>query len=176
VSSHVDVLAHDSVRCSVGEAMSHLGRLDVVVNSGGKTSTDRDDDFERNVDMFLLGTWRDAREHPVPLAERRRVIDNIASIAGITGSIGPTGYGPTKHDVVGATEDAALKYAKDRIRVNVVCPRYVETPMTAPNRATDAESEYLITQTPRVPLGRWGQAGERVLDLVGPVSRGWRGS
>jgi NAD(P)-dependent dehydrogenase (short-subunit alcohol dehydrogenase family) len=161
VPSHVDVLIRDSVQRSVSEAVSTFGRLDVVVNSAGRTSTDRDDDFERNVDMFLLGTWR-AMNASIPLLQQGGggSIINIASIAGITGSIGPAGYGPAKHAVVGATKDAALKYAKDRIRVNVVCPGYVETLMTAPNRATDADSEHLITQVLRVPMGRWGQPEE----------------
>lgn len=161
VFSRVDVLSDDSVRASIDDAVARFGRLDVVVNSAGKTSTDQDDDFERNVDMFLLGTWRGMKS-AIPLLQQfgGGSVINIASITGITGSIGPTGYGPAKHGVVGATKDAALKYAQDGIRVNVVCPGYVETPMTAQNRVSDAESEALITQTLRVPMRRWGQPAE----------------
>lgn len=161
IFSYADVLSSDSVSTSIGDAVSQFGRLDVIVNSAGRTSTDQDDDFEHNVDMFLLGTWR-AMKAGIPRLQQSGggVVINIASIAGVTGSIGPSGYGPAKHGVVGATKDAALKYAKDGIRVNVVCPGYIETPMTAPNRQSDAEGEALITQTLRVPMGRWGQPNE----------------
>ena len=156
-----DVLSTDSVRASVRSAEERFGGLDVVVNSAGVTSRGRDDDFERNVDMFLLGVWR-GMNASFPLLQRRGggSIVNIASIAGVTGSIGPTGYGPAKHGVVGATKDAALKYAADGIRVNAVCPGYVATAMTAENRLSEEESAELITRTLRVPMRRWGQPEE----------------
>jgi meso-butanediol dehydrogenase / (S,S)-butanediol dehydrogenase / diacetyl reductase len=158
--SPVDVLDDDSVRSSIGAAARKFGRLDVVVNSAGRTSSDRYDDFERNVDMFLLGTWRAMRVALPLLRKPGGSLINIASIAGVTGSIGPTGYGPSKHGVVGATKDAALKYAKDGIRANVICPGYIETPMTKPFQPTKAESDALINEKLRVPMGRWGQPEE----------------
>lgn len=159
--SRLDVLDDNSARSSVATAVARFGRLDIVVNSAGRTSSDRYDDFERNVEMFLLGTWRAMRASlPILQTGGGGVIVNIASIAGVTGSIGPTGYGPSKHGVVGATKDAALKHAKDGIRVNVVCPGYIETPMTAAFAPTPAESDALINDKLRVPMGRWGQPEE----------------
>lgn len=161
VFSQVDILDTASVEASVQSAAERFGCLDVLVNSAGRTSTDRYDDFERNVDMFLIGTWR-AMRVGLPLLQQAGggSVINIASIAGVTGSIGPAGYGPSKHGVVGATKDAALKYAKDGIRVNVVCPGYIETPMTAGFAPTKAESDTLINDKLRVPMGRWGQPEE----------------
>jgi meso-butanediol dehydrogenase / (S,S)-butanediol dehydrogenase / diacetyl reductase len=161
VFSQVNILDTASVEASVQSAGERFGRLDVLVNSAGRTSTDRYDDFERNVDMFLIGTWR-AMRVGLPLLQQAGggSVINIASIAGVTGSIGPAGYGPSKHGVVGATKDAALKYAKDGIRVNVVCPGYIETPMTAGFAPTKAESDALINDKLRVPMGRWGQPEE----------------
>ena len=159
----VDVLSDESVRSSVSAAVERFGGLNIVVNSAGRTSTDLYDDFERNVDMFLLGTWRVMRV-ALPLLQKSGggSLINIASIAGVTGSIGPAGYGPAKHGVVGATKDAALKYAKDGIRANVVCPGYIETPMTAKFAPTPAQSDALINGTLRVPMGRWGRPEEIV--------------
>lgn len=155
-----DALDGQSVERSIAEAIGRFGRLDVVINSAGRTSTDRDDDFERNIDMFLLGTWRVMKAR-VPHLQRScsGAIVNISSIAGVTGSIGPDGYGPAKHGV-GLTKDAALKYVSDGIRVNAVCPGYIETPMTAPSRRSQAASDQLITQTLRVPMRRWGRPAE----------------
>ena len=161
VFAKVDVLDDQSVRDSIASGADHFGGLDIIVNCAGKTSTDRDDDFERNVDMFLLGTWRAMRAGiPLLLRAGGGVIVNIGSIAGVTGSIGPTGYGPSKHGVIGATKDAALKWARDGIRVNAVCPGYIQTPMTARFQPNEQESDALINDKLRVPLGRWGRADE----------------
>jgi len=161
IFTQVDVRSDDSVRASIETGAAHFGGLDIVVNSAGATSTDHYDDFERNVDMFLLGTWR-AMRVSLPMMQKSGggCIVNIGSIAGITGSIGPTGYGPSKHGVVGATKDAALKYARDGIRVNAVCPGYIQTPMTERFQPTQEESDALIKDTLRVPMGRWGRPEE----------------
>lgn len=156
-----DVLDDVSVRESIDGAVAHYGRLDIVVNCAGKTSNDAYDDFERNVDMFLLSTWRAMRASLPHLQQwGGGSIINIGSIAGVTGSIGPTGYGPSKHGVIGATKDAALRYAKDGIRVNAVCPGYITTPMTARFQPTPEESDALINERLRVPMGRWGEPEE----------------
>ena len=157
LSHCVDVLDDAAVRASIESTAAHYGRLNIVVNCAGKTSTDTYDDFERNVDMFLLSTWR-AMRAGLPLLQRSGggSIINIGSIAGVTGSIGPTGYGPSKHGVIGTTKDAALRYAKDSIRVNAVCPGYITTPMTARFQPSEAESYALINDRLRVPMGRWG--------------------
>jgi NAD(P)-dependent dehydrogenase (short-subunit alcohol dehydrogenase family) len=160
------VLDTDSVATSIGAAEARFGRLDVVVNSAGATSNGRPDDFERNVDMFLLGVWRGMSAGiDALLRHGGGSVVNIASITGVTGSIGPTGYGPAKHGVVGATKDAALKYAKDGIRCNAVCPGYVRTQMTAANWATEQESDAVIKDKLRVPMGRWG-APEEIASVV----------
>ena len=157
----VEVLDDGSVKASIDETVAQFGRLDVVVNSAGKTSVDAYDDFERNVDMFLLSTWR-AMRASLPLLQQfgGGSIINISSIAGVTGSIGPSGYGPSKHGVIGATKDAALRYAKEGIRVNAVCPGYIATPMTARFQPTQEESDTLINERLRVPMGRWGEPEE----------------
>lgn len=161
VSHRVDVLDDASVRSSIDGTVASFGRIDIVVNSAGRTSNESYDDFERNIDMFLLSTWR-AMRASLPLLQQfgGGSIINIGSIAGVTGSIGPTGYGPSKHGVIGATKDAALRYAKDGIRVNAVCPGYITTPMTARFQPTKEESDALINDRLRVPMGRWGEPEE----------------
>lgn len=159
--SVLDVRDDASVQASVRVAVDTFGRLDIMINSAGKTTSGQYDDFEQNVDMFLLGTWRAMRVGlPIMAASGGGSLINIASIAGVTGSIGPTGYGPSKHGVVGATKDAALRYAKDGIRANAICPGYIATPMTASFQPTPEESDRLINDKLRVPLGRWGQPEE----------------
>ncbi|MCF8709415.1 SDR family oxidoreductase [Rhizorhapis sp. SPR117] len=156
----VDVRNDDQVRSAIEQVAAKFGAIDVVVNSAGKTTTDQYDDFERNVDLFLLGTWRVMRASLPHLQKRGGSIVNISSTMGTGGGGGPAGYGPAKHGVIGATRDAALNYAADGVRVNVVCPGYTATPMTEGLRATQEESDALIHERLCVPLGRWGEPEE----------------
>jgi len=159
---HTDVLDDGSVENAITEAEKEFGKLDVIVNSAGAVARDGDAIFERNVDMMLTGVWRGAK---FGLPALRRAgggsIINVSSICGITGSnVAPMGYVPGKHGVVGLTKDLALRCASENIRVNAVCPGQIETQMNAANRPTEQASHDYITQTMRVPMGRWGRPEE----------------
>lgn len=73
------------------------------------------------------------RESSMPylkgLTLERGVVVNVASLAGIAGVPNMSPYASSKHAVVGLSKTAALEYARAGIRVNAVCPGYVETPM-----------------------------------------------
>lgn len=162
ISVEVDVLDDASVQSAVARVEAEFGRLDVLVNSAGKVTRDGEasDAFERNVDMFLLGVWRGTKYGAEAM---RRAgggsIVNIASIAGITGTIGPWGYGAAKHGVVGMTRSAALQYAPENIRINSVCPGHFGTGMNTRDQAEDGGMSF-IRDVLRVPMGRWGRLEE----------------
>ena len=87
--------------------------------------------------------------------ERGGSIVNTASICGLVGMYGQTAYNASKHGVMGITRTVALEYARKNIRVNSVCPGFIETPML--KLRTDADptlSDYLDNS---VPLGRKAQ-------------------
>jgi NAD(P)-dependent dehydrogenase (short-subunit alcohol dehydrogenase family) len=156
-----DVLDDTSVAASFDAVQRRFGRLDVVVNSAGVVSRTGEGDFERNVDMMLVGVWRGVRFGlPGLISSGGGSVINVSSIAGITGSIGADGYGPSKHGVVGLTKDIAIRHARDNIRSNAVCPGYVLTRMTQRGFSTQEESDRLINDTLRVPMRRWGRPEE----------------
>lgn len=157
----VDILSDSSVENAYTFAENAFGAVHGVVNSAGTITHDGPDVFERNLGMLLISVYRSMR-CAVPALTRSGggTVVNISSIAGITGSIGSPGYGPSKHGVVGLTKDYALSSAKDNIRVNVICPGYVQTQQVQRFAPNQEASDRLINETLRVPMRRWGQPEE----------------
>jgi NAD(P)-dependent dehydrogenase (short-subunit alcohol dehydrogenase family) len=87
-------------------------------------------------------------------------IVNTASVAGLVGLPTASAYVASKHGVIGLTKTAAIEYAEQNIRVNAVCPGYIQTPMTrdAVQRRGDAMFD-------RVPMRRLGQP-EEIAEMV----------
>lgn len=92
-------------------------------------------------------------------------IVNTASILGLTGFTHSAAYAAAKHGVVGLTRVAALEYARRGIRVNAVCPGFVETPMLLDRGLGAGGGAFLDQVLARVPARRLGQPDE-VADAV----------
>lgn len=87
-------------------------------------------------------------------------IGSIASIRGsLAGEVDRTGYPSAKHGLIGLTKTLALGYGDRNIRVNAVCPGYIKTALTE-HLHQGSEGESFVTDTLRVPLGRWGEPEE----------------
>jgi NAD(P)-dependent dehydrogenase (short-subunit alcohol dehydrogenase family) len=92
-------------------------------------------------------------------------IVNTASVAGLVGLPGASAYVASKHGVVGLTKTAALEYATSGIRVNCVCPGYIQTPMTAPGMSDPERLERIIASEPIGRVGRPEEIAEAVVWL-----------
>jgi NAD(P)-dependent dehydrogenase (short-subunit alcohol dehydrogenase family) len=97
------------------------------------------------------------------LAQGGGVIVNNASTAGLVGMRGGPAYSASKGGVIQLTRTAALEYAKRGIRVNAVCPGFVETPMTEAHASVNPGLEPWIRKIQ--PMGRLGTP-EEVADAV----------
>ena len=97
---------------------------------------------------------------PAMLA-RGGAIVNIASILGVVGFAQSSAYVTAKHGVVGLTKNAALEYSKQGVRVNVVGPGFIKTPLLDAN--LDDETQTMLAGMH--PIGRMGKAQE-VANLV----------
>ena len=106
----------------------------------------------------LTGVWL-CMKHEIRqmLSQGGGAIVNTASVAGLAGLRYASAYVASKHGVVGITKTAALEYAQRGIRVNAVCPGYIETPMTASGRSDPERMAQMIAQE---PIGRVGQPEE----------------
>ena len=91
-------------------------------------------------------------------------IVNVSSTNGLIGNAGLGAYTASKHGVIGLTKSAALEYASKGVRVNVVCPGAVMTPML--ERAIAAYPESMKTVLEGIPLGGLGQPEEIASAIV----------
>ena len=155
-----DITDESSVQRAVQETVRTFGKLDTLVTSAGASSKG-EDAWHRAIDIFLKGPYYASR-HALPELERNGggAIVHIGSIASIRGSrmggVERTGYPSAKHGLVGLTKTLALGYGEQNIRVNVVCPGYIKTALTR-DLYESPDSDRIIKEELRVPLGRWGE-------------------
>jgi NAD(P)-dependent dehydrogenase (short-subunit alcohol dehydrogenase family) len=149
------------------------GRLDGAFNNAGQAPDARQpriheypsQDWREILEVHLSGLFY-AMKHEIPpmLEAGQGSIVNMASVYG-TGAtpISPPSYVSSKHGAIGITRTAAVQYAKSGIRVNVVCPGYVRTPMF--ERAFEAQPEMQEQIAGAHPIGRLAEPSE-VADAV----------
>jgi len=134
----LDVADESAVRRLLADLQKRHGRLDVLVNNAGignfgETPELEPQQWDRVIGVNLTSVFY-ACKYAIPLLRRQGsgAIVNIASISGLAGDYGFTAYAASKGAVVNYTRALALDHARDRIRVNAVCPGLIETPLTAP--------------------------------------------
>jgi NAD(P)-dependent dehydrogenase (short-subunit alcohol dehydrogenase family) len=159
---HCNVADGGEVKALIARAVAEYGRLDFAHNNAGINSmgaNEYDDDvWARAMGINLTGVMLCMREEAeVMLTQGKGAIVNTASINGLVGNGAQPAYVASKHGVVGLTRHGALRWAKQGIRVNAVCPGVIETPMTAPLTANPDMKKMLDGMT---PMGRMGQAEE----------------
>ena len=169
-----DVTRQADVDAAVQTAVDLYGRLDGAFNNAGiegplaATADYSDDEFERVIQVNLIGVWRCLRaELAAMLKQGRGAIVNTASVAGLVGAKAMPAYDASKHAVVGLTKSCALDYAKKGIRVNAVCPGVIQTPMV--DRLAAAAPGMMRALVGVEPIGRVGapeEIGEAVVWLL----------
>jgi NAD(P)-dependent dehydrogenase (short-subunit alcohol dehydrogenase family) len=163
-----DVTDDDAVKAMIAATVDAFGSLDCAfnnagiapyqVNAGGQKIADvAPEAWRRLIDVNLTGVWLCLRHEVAQMRAQGSggVIINTASILGLVGTATSSAYVAAKHGVVGLTKVAAADHAENNIRVNAVCPGYIETPMT--EETMRRRGERIMA---RVPMARMGQAGE----------------
>ena len=177
VSLTCDVTVAADVDAMVESAVSAFGRLDCAFNnagiapyqvgaSGKHTADWPEDAVDRMIDVNLKGVWRCMRAELKQMEAQPEggAIVNTASIAGLAGLPTSSLYVAAKHGVVGLTKTAAIEYAPKNIRVNSVCPGYIETDMTRDTMAR--RGDQILARVPFRRMGRPGEIAEMVCWLA----------
>lgn len=154
-----DVSRAEDVRAALDKAVETFGRLDFAFNNAGveqpvtPAADVTEEDWDRLIDIDLRGVFL-CMKHEIPLMLRQGggAIVNTGSGAAVKGIAGQAAYCAAKFGMIGLTKAAALDYAKSKIRVNAVCPGYVDTAMM--QRFTGGTSEGRQAVIDNVPAGR----------------------
>jgi NAD(P)-dependent dehydrogenase (short-subunit alcohol dehydrogenase family) len=161
-----DVATAAGCEAIVGTAIEGLGGLDVLVNSAGigKDGTIEDFDeaaWDEIIDVNMKGTFFCIRAALSALRASKGNIVNVASDAGLIGQVGLIVYGASKGGVVNMTRAMALELAR-QVRVNCVCPGYVDTDMVRRDFIEQADDPAAAEQEVLnfAPMGRIATPGE----------------
>ena len=152
-----DVAREDDVQALVAHVAERRGRLDFAHNNAGvpapghRIDTLPEADWDRVIGVNLKGVWLCLKhELQVMRPQRSGAIVNTSSSVGFMASHDSSPYNTSKHGVLGLTKEAAIETAALGIRVNAVCPGFVQTPM-----ADGIPADEMIRRTrARVPAQR----------------------
>jgi NAD(P)-dependent dehydrogenase (short-subunit alcohol dehydrogenase family) len=156
----LDVQSGKSVKAAFDAAEKMLGAIDIVVNNAGisivKPALDMpEEDWDAVVDTNLRGAWLVAQTAAKRwmAAKRPGVIVNIASILGLRtiGQVAP--YNASKAGLIHLTRALAMEWARHSIRVNAICPGYIETEMNRDFWKTTG-GQRLIERIPQRRIGQ----------------------
>jgi NAD(P)-dependent dehydrogenase (short-subunit alcohol dehydrogenase family) len=168
-----DVRHEDDVRSLVDRTVKRFGRLDVAVNNAGTegkpgpVTEQSAESYAAVFDTNVLGTLLSMKhELRVMLPQGSGSIVNVSSTYGHTGAAGASIYAASKHAVEGLTKSAALEAAGTGVRVNVVAPGPIETPMLNRFTGTDERKAGLASTVPLKRVGRPEEIAQTIAFLA----------
>lgn len=175
VFAEANVVLSDAAVRTVQLALETYGRLDFAHNNAGVnsiTANEWDDDtFGHSLAVNLNGVMYGMREQAAAMLKTGGgAIVNTSSINGLVGNPRQPGYTASKHGVVGLTRTAALRWAREGIRVNCVCPGVVNTPMVAQALQDPQAREAIEKMTPMGRIADPKEIAEAVLWLCSEYS------
>jgi NAD(P)-dependent dehydrogenase (short-subunit alcohol dehydrogenase family) len=167
-----DVSSATSVDLMVAAAVEEFGGVDLLYNNAaiqtyGSVTELEEADWDRLFAINVKGIYLCSRACiPHMQSKGGGAIVNAASIQALATQKRVAAYAASKGAVISLTRSMALDYARDRIRVNCICPGSVDTPMLRRNAASEGDPEVVLARWGSVhPIGRIAQPDE-IANLV----------
>ncbi len=172
-----DVANPEDCRRLVERTVQAWGRLDAACNNagiGGDLAPTADytvEGWNKVIAINLTGVFLCMKyQIPQMLRGGGGAIVNMASILGAVGMANAPAYAAAKHGVLGLTKAAALEYSAQGVRINVVGPAFIHTPMIGALESDPATLQQLVAQHPIGRLGTPEEVAALVLWLSSPAA------
>ncbi|MPZ66513.1 MAG: glucose 1-dehydrogenase [Pseudonocardiaceae bacterium] len=164
----VDISSPDQVQAGVADVVAEFGKIDVLFNNAGADAfgsvvTSSLEDWDRCFSVNARGTFLVSQAVIPHMTDDGCAIVNTASICGLVGVPNYSAYSASKGAVIALTRAMAIDFAPQGIRVNVICPGAVYTPMLEPlmeARGKGDRSAGVAATINKHPLGRLGTPEE----------------
>ena len=166
VAVRADVTSLDEVHALRDETLRLFGKIDVLVNSAGwdrllpfvKTTPDM---WDRVIAINFKGVVHTCHAILPHMAERKQgAIVNMSSDTARVGSFGEAIYAASKAAVIAFSKTLAREHARDKIRVNAVCPGLVDTPLIEEMKQEEFTHKILDSIVNYIPFKRLGRPDE----------------
>jgi NAD(P)-dependent dehydrogenase (short-subunit alcohol dehydrogenase family) len=158
-----DVSVYKQVESAVQQVIDIFSTIDVALNNAGiggkanKVGDMSEETWLKVINVNLNGVFNCMKHELTQMAKQKRgVIINMSSILGKVGFASSSHYVAAKHGIIGLTQSAALEYATEGIRINVICPGFIATPLLS-NAGIIEDSDlqkYIIGLHPMKRLGK----------------------
>jgi NAD(P)-dependent dehydrogenase (short-subunit alcohol dehydrogenase family) len=165
--------------CVAGAVESGGGRLDILVNNAGINIRQpafevTEEAWDLVLDTNLKGLFFMAQAAGRAMRDQEPAggsIINISSIMGLVGYYDRAAYCTSKAGVVNLSRVLAIEWAPHQIRVNAVCPAFVETPLTAVMFENEAIKRDILGRTPTGRLATPEEVAAAIVFLAGPTAQ-----
>jgi NAD(P)-dependent dehydrogenase (short-subunit alcohol dehydrogenase family) len=170
-----DVSVFSQVQTAVDSVVSTFGTLDVALNNAGiggeqnKVGEMSEQAWLKVIGVNLNGVFNCMKHELAQMTKQKSgVIVNMSSILGKVGFAMSSHYVASKHGILGLTQTAALEYADAGIRINAICPGFIDTPLLTTagiSENTDIQ-KYIIGLHPMKRLGKSEEIAKGFIFLV----------
>ena len=170
-----DVTSSKSIQNMIDTTIKTFGKLDILVNNAGyhlskNVEETSEQEWEFIINTNLRSTFLCSKYAIPHLRKTKGNIINISSMVGLVGQPNAGAYSATKGGQIAMTKGMALDFAKDGIRVNVICPGWIQTPLVedwfSQQKDPEAAQKYIFGQHPLGRIGTIEECGKAALYLA----------
>jgi NAD(P)-dependent dehydrogenase (short-subunit alcohol dehydrogenase family) len=164
---YCDVTQQEEIAALIARSVEIYGSLDCAVNNAGiegATASTVDyplDMWNKVLSVNLTAPWLCMKYEIVQMLKQGQgAIVNMASILGTIAFAETGAYNAAKHGLIGATRTAALEFSRQGIRINAVCPSFIETSMIMDRSFIGSDPQMYKRVSASHPIGRMGKPEE----------------